>query len=99
MDCGFPPLSSEYFGESDDSDNDKKLLNRFLDYIETELSSIQPAIQLPERQSSFSNTLKVWAESLETDKTSGKLFIILEQFEEYLLKHTSKRNLSILIEY
>lgn len=93
----FPSLSSECLGEYDNYDKNEKLLNRLLDYIEKELNSIQAAIQLPQRQSSFSNTLKLWAESLGTAQKAGKLFIILDQFEEYLLKYTQGEESSELL--
>ena len=59
-----------------------------LQKVEKDVKKIWPAVQVPERGASLAKTLENWANVLVTDpERSGKLFIILDQFEEYFLYH------------
>lgn len=56
--------------------------------VEKDVKKIWPAVQIPERGTSLAKTLGNWANELVIDpERSGKLLIILDQFEEYFLYH------------
>lgn len=85
----FSLASVEYFEDSSKDDRNKKLLDYFLYHIEAELKKIQPDIRPTKRQESLAENLMIWTESLGTKGKPCKLFIIIDQFEEYFSHHTA----------
>ena len=64
------------------------LLERLFKQIETEIKEFQPDVNLPDRQMPLSEILKDWAKEVGGRKIQGKLFVILDQFEQYLVEHS-----------
>lgn len=59
--------------------------------VEKDVKKILPAVKVPEPGTSLAKTLENWAKVLVTDpERSGKLLIILDQFEEYFQYHSHK---------
>jgi WD40 repeat protein len=60
--------------------------------VEKDVKKILPAVKVPEPGTSLAKTLENWAKVLVTDpeRSSGKLLIILDQFEEYFQYHSHK---------
>ncbi|MDB9426193.1 hypothetical protein PN437_15060 [Microcystis aeruginosa CS-564/01] len=57
--------------------------------VEKDVKKILPAVEVPELGTSLAKTLENWAKVLVTDpERSGKLLIILDQFEEYFQYHS-----------
>ena len=58
--------------------------------VEKDVKKILPAVKVPEPGTSLAKTLENWAKVLVTDpeRSSGKLLIILDQFEEYFQYHS-----------
>jgi WD40 repeat protein len=58
--------------------------------VEKDVKKILPAVEVPEPGTSLAKTLENWAKVLVTDpeRSSGKLLIILDQFEEYFQYHS-----------
>ena len=57
--------------------------------VEKDVKKILPAVKVPEPGTSLAKTLENWAKVLVTDpERSGKLLIILDQFEEYFQYHS-----------
>jgi WD40 repeat protein len=57
--------------------------------VEKDVKKILPAVEVPEPGTSLAKTLENWAKVLVTDpERSGKLLIILDQFEEYFQYHS-----------
>ncbi len=64
-------------------------LEGLVQQVEKNVREIFPEVQVPERGTSLAKTLEDWAKALvSAQEDSGKLFIILDQFEEYFLYHT-----------
>ena len=60
-----------------------------LQKVEKDVKKILPAVLVPEQGTSLTETLENWAKVLVTDpERSGKLLIILDQFEEYFQYHS-----------
>lgn len=55
--------------------------------VEKDTQKIWPGVQYPKAKLSLKETLQKWAELVGSEEHSGKLFIILDQFEEYFLYH------------
>jgi WD40 repeat protein len=55
--------------------------------IEKDTKKIWPQVQSPTANLSLTETLQQWAKLVGSEAHSGKLFIILDQFEEYFLYH------------
>ncbi len=90
-DYGIPKLAVVVFPSlEDESGWQENLLRRLLEQIETEIKEVQSHINLPERQMSLVETLKDWAQQLGGRTRKGKLFVILDQFEQYLRKYSPK---------
>lgn len=66
----------------------ESLLTSLKQQIETDIRKIGLNIQSPEPSLSFVDTLKFWTDHLGGEEESGKLLIILDQFEEYFLHHS-----------
>ncbi|ACK64655.1 WD-40 repeat protein [Rippkaea orientalis PCC 8801] len=59
-----------------------------LQKVEETITQIIPKVQVPDPNNSLTDTLENWANVLiSEEQRSGKLFIILDQFEEYFLYH------------
>ncbi|MBC1197342.1 WD40 repeat domain-containing protein [Microcystis aeruginosa BLCCF158] len=58
--------------------------------VEKDVKKILPAVEVPEPGTSLAKTLENWAKVLVThpERSSGKLLIILDQFEEYFQYHS-----------
>ena len=90
-DYEIPKLAVVVFPSLEDESRwQENLLEKLLEQIETEIKKFQPDINLPERQMSLVETLKDWAQQLSGRTRKGKLFVILDQFEQYLLKYSPK---------
>ncbi|MDJ0531863.1 MAG: tetratricopeptide repeat protein [Xenococcaceae cyanobacterium MO_207.B15] len=90
-DYGIPKLAVVVFPSLEDKSHGKEnFLERLFKQIETGIKKFQPDINLPERQMSLVETLKDWAQQLGGKTRKGKLFVILDQFEQYLLKYSPK---------
>lgn len=66
-----------------------KPLPQLKEQIEQEIGELAPNIQPPEPELPFIQTLQAWTELLGGEEGDGELFIILDQFEEYLLYYHS----------
>jgi WD40 repeat protein len=78
---GKPKLAAILF----DSWHDEKPLARLLMQVEAEIKNLAD-IQPPQPGLSFVETLQEWTKLID-EGGKGKLFIILEQFEQYFLNH------------
>lgn len=59
--------------------------------VEKDVKKILPAVEVPEPGTSLAKTLENWAKVLVTHpERSGKLLIILDQFEEYFQYHSQE---------
>jgi len=59
--------------------------------IQREIQGRGWALQSPDPQLSFLDTLRAWTEALGGETGEGDLYLILDQFEEYLLYHSGDR--------
>ena len=90
-DYGIPKLAVVVFPSLEDESRwQENLLGRLLEQIEIGIKKFQPDINLPERQMSLVETFKDWAQQLGGSTRKGKLFVILDQFEQYLLEYSPK---------
>ncbi len=90
-DYGIPKLAVVVFPSLEDESHwQENLLGSLLEQIEIGIKKFQPDINLPERQMSLVETLKDWAKQLGGRTRKGKFFVILDQFEQYLLKYPPK---------
>lgn len=78
---GQPKLAAILF----DSWHDEKPLARMLMQVEAEIKNLTD-IQPPQPGLSFAQTLQEWTKLID-EEGKGKLFIILDQFEQYFSKH------------
>lgn len=93
----FPPVENKIFSWQDPLNGIKeqlkseiaKLLDKSLVEIEkkfgTEINSLFKDLQSPPQQLSLVDTLKAWTRIIPREEGNGRLFIILDQFEEYFV--------------
>jgi WD40 repeat protein len=67
---------------------DDNLLSGLMQQIEVTISRNGWNIEPPQSSASLIDNLKAWAGALGGDEGDGKLYIILDQFEEYFLYHS-----------
>jgi WD40 repeat protein len=58
--------------------------------VEKDIRKILPDVAMPASADSLAETLQAWTKLIGTEDKSGKLLIILDQFEEYFLYHPNE---------
>ena len=76
----FPPLEGKFSWKDDP-------LSALKHEIKETIDKSEWGLQTPEENSSFEETLRWWTTALGDEYDCGKLYIILDQFEEYFLYH------------
>ena len=69
---------------------DNNPIVELMQQIEAKIKSMLPDIQSPASELSLVETLQAWTEILGGGEGRGRLFIILDQFEEYFLYHSQE---------
>ncbi|MGP1385931.1 MAG: nSTAND1 domain-containing NTPase [Thainema sp.] len=86
----FPPLHGERFWQQDP-------LQSLAQQIDEDIRQNYWPVEPPEPGLSFVEMLRVWTERLGGEQRDGRLFIILDQFEEYFLYHPQNSQESDLV--
>ncbi|MDJ0599318.1 MAG: hypothetical protein QNJ37_10810 [Crocosphaera sp.] len=84
QESGYPELAVIVFNRWPDDP-----VRGLVEQVKKTITKILPDVPLPEPKKTLTETLETWAKILVNEEQgSGKLFIILDQFEEYFLYHS-----------